>query len=273
MFSPYYAWSRRHGSADPLEHAALNVALYGRDGRRWTMTERGAARVERDASSLRIGPSALHWDGTALTITIDEVTAPWPRAVRGTVRVTPGAWFDEHHALDSAGRHHWWPIAPCARVEVDLERPASRWQGHGYLDSNRGSAPLESDFARWHWSRARTADGHTAVLYDVTRRDGSDLSMALRFDPSTAKAIPFETPARVALERTAWGITRETRSEDASETAVESSFENGPFYARSLVRSRLFGQPAQAVHESLDLDRFASPWVQAMLPFRMPRRR
>jgi carotenoid 1,2-hydratase len=39
------------------------------------------------------------------------------------------------------------------------------------------------------------------------------------------------------------------------------------------VRSQLFGEAATAVHESLDLDRFASPWVQAMLPFRMPRRR
>jgi len=25
------------------------------------------------------------------------------------------------------------------------------------------------------------------------------------------------------------------------------------------------------VHESLSLDRFRAPWVQAMLPFRMPR--
>jgi carotenoid 1,2-hydratase len=27
-----------------------------------------------------------------------------------------------------------------------------------------------------------------------------------------------------------------------------------------------------AVHETLDLRRFASPWVQVLLPFRMPRR-
>jgi carotenoid 1,2-hydratase len=29
----------------------------------------------------------------------------------------------------------------------------------------------------------------------------------------------------------------------------------------------------QVVHESLSLDRFASRWVQALLPFRMSRRR
>jgi carotenoid 1,2-hydratase len=237
------------------------------------MTERGARHVQRDATRLRIGPSSLHWDGQALTIRIDETTAPWPRAVRGTVRVTPTVLHDERYALDAGARHEWWPIAPCSRVEVDLARPASRWQGHAYFDSNRGTAPLEQDFSRWHWSRARTSDGGTTVLYDVTRRGDSDLSLALRFHPARDEASVFQPPAQIALPRTGWGIGRQTRSEDASATSVTGSLEDGPFYARSLVRSQLFGEAATAVHESLDLDRFASPWVQAMLPFRMPRRR
>ena len=32
VFSPYYAWARRRGPADPLNHCALNVALYGTGG-------------------------------------------------------------------------------------------------------------------------------------------------------------------------------------------------------------------------------------------------
>ena len=32
------------------------------------------------------------------------------------------------------------------------------------------------------------------------------------------------------------------------------------------------GQPVRAMHESLNLRRFRQAWVQAMLPFRMPRR-
>ncbi len=44
VFSPYYAWARRHGPADPANHCALNVALYGPRGKRWCMTERGAGR-------------------------------------------------------------------------------------------------------------------------------------------------------------------------------------------------------------------------------------
>jgi carotenoid 1,2-hydratase len=48
--------------------------------------------------------------------------------------------------------------------------------------------------------------------------------------------------------------------------------EDTPFYARSMVMG---GGPEseQVVHESLSLDRFASRWVQTLLPFRMWRRR
>src|SRR5664279_1621998 len=28
VFSPYYAWARRHGNAEPLNHSAFNIALY-----------------------------------------------------------------------------------------------------------------------------------------------------------------------------------------------------------------------------------------------------
>ncbi len=235
------------------------------------MTERSARRLARDASSLVIGPSRIERRGRTLTIDIDEVNAPWPSRVRGSVRVTTDTWRDEIHALDAAGRHEWQPLAPCARVEVEFERPASRWSGVAYVDSNRGSAPLEQDFVRWHWSRAHDASGRTTVLYDAARRDGSDLGLALGFGPGAATDI-VAAPPQVALPRTAWGIERTTRSDKGSPATVASTLENGPFYARSLVRSSIAGQAVTAVHESLDLDRFASPWVQAMLPFRMPRR-
>ncbi|MFD2783397.1 hypothetical protein ACFS32_22860 [Novosphingobium pokkalii] len=44
-----------------------------------------------------------------------------------------------------------------------------------------------------------------------------------------------------------------------------------PFYARSTLRSTLYGEPVVSVQESLDLTRFASPVVQFMLPYRIPR--
>ena len=78
------------------------------------MTERGTADVSRDSQTLRIGPSAMHWDGTSLAIDVDEVTAPVPRRIRGRVRVHPVGVASHVVALDAAGRHGWSPIAPRA---------------------------------------------------------------------------------------------------------------------------------------------------------------
>ncbi|MFO1057934.1 MAG: hypothetical protein U1E53_13325 [Dongiaceae bacterium] len=79
------------------------------------MTERGAAALRRDASALAIGRSALHWDAGGLTIEIDEVAAPLPVRIRGTVRVHPTALNRRGFTLDAAGRHRWRPIAPRPR--------------------------------------------------------------------------------------------------------------------------------------------------------------
>ena len=146
VFSPYYARARRRapgGAAAADHHCAVNVALYGRGAQRWSMTERGAAQLQRSAGSLRIGPSALHWANDSLIIDIDEISAPWPTRLRGRIRVHPEQIVRNPVALARTGGHVWNPIAPVARVEVELTQPGVRWSGPGYLDSNRGDAPLE----------------------------------------------------------------------------------------------------------------------------------
>ncbi len=268
VFSPYYAHARRHGAGDPLDHCALNVALYGRGGKRWAMTERGRAQVRRDAATLQLGPSALHWDGAALVIDVDELTMPWPSRLRGRIRVQPAAVLAQDYPLDAAGRHRWRPIAPCARVEVALSHPALHWSGSGYLDSNSGDAPLEHAFARWDWARAALPGERAAVLYDVTRTDGSAMTLALQFD-AAGRVQAFEPPPPADLPASGWRIARGTRSDGAARVA--DTLEDGPFYARSLVEARWQGAPVVAVHESLSLQRFGRRWVQALLPFRMPR--
>lgn len=52
-----------------------------------------AGALKRDADTLAIGPSSLRWDGTALTIDIEEVTAPIPSRLSGRLRVLPDAPF------------------------------------------------------------------------------------------------------------------------------------------------------------------------------------
>lgn len=270
VFSPYYALARRRDQGDPIHHCALNVALYGPDRRAWAMTERGRNRVTRSRDALVIGPSALHWDGDALTIEINEFSAPIPQPVRGVVRVWPQTPTGRRFALDANGRHHWWPISPAARVEVAFTHPALNWSGHGYLDSNGGTEPLEAAFRDWDWSRMRLREG-SAVLYDVQRKDDTRLALGLRFD-GQGQVEPFEPAPRVILPRCRWWrMPRAIQSEDPATTRVLETLEDTPFYARSTVAARVRGEPVTAFHESLSLTRFDRLIVQAMLPFRMPR--
>ena len=232
------------------------------------MTERGAGALQRNANFLAIGPSTLSWDGSGLTVRIEEISVPFPRRIRGTVRLHAPAIETRVVSLDSAGRHQWRPIAPCARVEVDLQTPDLSWSGPGYFDTNFGERPLEADFSRWDWSRARVPGG-TAVLYDVVRRDGP-LRLAMRYDDNGGVDDFVPSPA-VTLRRTAWRVPRRVCCDSGSSPSVVETLENTPFYARSIVAAEIRGSPVMAMHESLLLDRFRSPWVQAMLPFRMPR--
>jgi carotenoid 1,2-hydratase len=271
VFSPYYAWALRRGSADAENHVAINVCLYGAGGKRWTMTERGRRSLQRDATSFNVGPSHLRWDGSALEITVDEVCLPVPMRVRGRIRVHPGQLFDRVFALDDQGRHRWGPLAPAARVEVDMARPGVRWQGHAYLDSNEGDEPIARPFTEWDWFRAGLRDGSTAVVYDVQQKRGGDRVLALRFGPGGA-VDPFEAPPRQALPRTLWRIARRMRTDPGVPATVTQTLEDTPFYARAVLSSGLLGENVVAVHETLNLPRLVSTAVQLMLPWRMPRR-
>lgn len=268
VFSPWYALARAGGrAADPENHACLNVALYGAP-KRWAMTDRRRTALRRDATTLRIGPSGLHWDGSALTVDIAEVTAPFPSRLAGRVVLRPDAVSTRSFQLDSDGRHTWHPIAARSRVTVQMESPALSWSGPAYFDSNWGAAPLEQDFIGWDWCRAPMPDA-TAILYNAQRRDGTRQSLALRVgaDGSVTDVPP---PPEVEMPRTLWRIARPTRAEAGGATVVRTLVD-APFYSRSEIETHLLGQRAAAVHESLSLDRFRSPAMYAMLPFRVPR--
>jgi carotenoid 1,2-hydratase len=269
VFSPYYAFARRRRPADPRDHCALNVALYGDGGKHWAMTERRRKAIERSENEFVIGPSCVDWNGEALTFRIDEVTNPVPSRLQGTVRVYPSALTRETFALDAGARHRWWPIAPCSRVQVDFRQPATRWLGEGYFDMNHGDAPLEDQFSGWQWSRAGTRRG-TIISYDTFARDDGDTSLALRFDRSGAVDHLPPLP-RANLPATGWRIPRTARGDEQQPIKVKRTLEDAPFYARSQLSAKLFGETTDVMHESLSLDRFRMPIVQAMLPFRMPR--
>lgn len=264
MFSPYYAWS---GRTAPQNHCALNVCLYGRGVKRWAMTERRAGAVQSSPDVFQIGPSSVRFEDGALIYDIAEHCAPLPYPVRGTVTIRPEIEQGETFTLDAHARHVWRPRWPRAHVEAVFDAPDLSWSGDGYVDMNAGVEPLEAGFTSWDWSRAPTEDG-AAVLYDSVWKDGDTQSLALRIR-ADGRAEHFEPPAPVALPGIDWGVARGTRSEGGAR--VIETLEDTPFYARSLIETELLGARRASMHESLDLTRFSSRWVKALLPFRMPR--
>jgi carotenoid 1,2-hydratase len=269
VFSPYYAWSNW---ADPLQHCAINVALYRLDGARgrWAMTERGAKDVTRDAKHFTVGPSCLRWVDGVLIADIEEITFPLVSRLSGQIRLIPQVQTDHEVILDSKAKHVWRPLAPRARVELAFKSPNLRWSGDGYFDTNKGSEPLERAFQSWHWGRAHRGED-LMLFYDVAHRDGSHSKLALKVDHNGAVSeVP--SPPSQALPNTFWHIDRTAWSDSGVQIGVRKTLEDTPFYARSALSTQLEGQPATMMHESLNLDRLKSPIVRAMLPFRMPRR-
>ncbi|MBI1170397.1 carotenoid 1,2-hydratase [bacterium] len=267
VFSPWYAWS---GRRDPADHCCINVATYGPGGR-FTMTDRGSSALRQSRDALQVGPSRMAWQNGSLVIDVDEVSAlPLVSRVRGQIRLTPSAVTEVEATLTPDGSHIWRPFAPTARIEVDLSQGHS-WTGHGYFDANFGTAALEADFTRWTWGRFPRADGGASSFYDATRADGSTLALALEMtrDGAVTEVAP---PPLTALPRTLWGISRDTRCEPGFRPHQTKALLEAPFYSRSLVQTRLGSETVTGVHEALDLGRFRSPLVKAMVANRVPRR-
>jgi carotenoid 1,2-hydratase len=302
VFSPYYASARRRAGSSGAtagEHCAINVALYDKlgpasaravrtHGHRWAMTERASRHVHIEANSFKVGPSSLSWDGRHLTIDLDEITLPMPASLRGRVVVTPRAIWTESYPLDAAGAHHWRPIAPIARVTVNMTDPLVHWEGTAYVDSNHGRSPLEGAFQRWDWSRAKPLASPkgsdviaenteaTRVVYDILRVDGTTVTLAKEFHvgaENSPRTADFAAPPHQPLPTTGWGIRRATACDIGATCAVVKTVEDTPFYARSIISSVIGGTPMVGVHESLSLKRFSLRWVQFLLHFKMPRRR
>ncbi|MFO0606760.1 MAG: carotenoid 1,2-hydratase [Polyangiales bacterium] len=276
VFSPFYAKARaRGGAVDPLDHCALNVALYTPRGKLWSLDERGRDRVHRDASSLSLGASVVAWERDALVFHLRERTTPFLTArplgdsrIVGKVTVRPRVRVDEPHALDADGAHLWWSAAPSARVEVELDEPGLRWTGDGYHDANAGDGPLEDAFRSWDWSRASVGDD-AVIVYDPLTKDGRRRPHARRVTPS-GRVEAVELPRTCSLPRTPWGVERATRT-DGPRARVRETLEDSPFYARSVLDTRILGRDVAAVHETLDLERFRKGWVQFLLPFKTRR--
>jgi carotenoid 1,2-hydratase len=246
----------------------MNAILYGAGPGRWAMTERGSGAASRDPQRLAIGPSAMRWDDGRLVVDIDEWAFPLPRRMVGRVTIDPGPLFFAVHGLDAAGRHRWRPVAPRARASVAFDMPRLSWSGSAYVDMNAGDEPIEDAFRSWTWSRSAGPD-RTEIFYDLEPRRTAPRSLALGYGEDGAIASLAAQPVR-PLPGTLWRVRRSMRTADVP-TAVRT-FEDTPFYTRTGCLAGPAGSRWPTICESVDLDRFAAPWVRMLLPFRMPRR-
>ena len=241
-FSPSYGRARARGVASALSFCSMNVALYATKGpSAWAFRERAVRESARTETDLTIGASTMRWDGDRLVVDLDERTVPFGTRLRGRVVIHPEARSGLELPIEERGEHLWWPVAPLARIEVDLPSPGVRFSGHGYHDANAGQVPVESSFVDWSWSRARTEEGGAAHLRSVVhqRRRAQRSRFASR--PS-GRVERLEGLVTAPLARTGWGLTRTTRVDPGHGGRVVRSLEDGPFYSRALVETRLGGR-------------------------------
>ncbi|MDP3274009.1 MAG: hypothetical protein Q8Q09_02360 [Deltaproteobacteria bacterium] len=279
VFSPWYFGRTLRGEGPlPREHCAVNIAL-SRKGHplasRWVFSEyAGFEGSLRDG--LVIGGNTLRKEPSGeYVLRLDDISPLFSLSsvVRGEVRfapVGPSALVDgEPYTLDQEGRHRWLPVAPRCRVRAVFSAPSLVFEGEGYHDVNHGDEPLGAAFVRWHWARSHEPT-QTRIRYDRALRGGERrvLDLALRGDQ--LQGSHRSEPRAMELKLGGWTLQEPKTLRVDAQTALMHvrRVESSPFYVRFAAQTPT-GHPA--VGEHLDLDRFALPSMQRMLPFRSRR--
>jgi len=165
-----YAWWYVDGISADQSRAISIIGFIGSVFSPWTMTDRGEQALRLSEDTLEVGPSSMHWDGTDLVISINEISTPHCQRIEGEVRIHPSALTSVELPLHDAGTHIWRPFAPTSAISVDLKRPGWKWQGHGYFDANFGTRALEDDFSYWTWARMPKDEAAPDIM-DAASRD------------------------------------------------------------------------------------------------------
>ena len=171
--------------------------------------------------------------------------------------------------------------------------PSRRWRGprrvsrrptltfgrlHAYVDMNRRRrAAGRRVFRALDLVAIGDAGRGDGDLLDVEVRRGARSSDRPLITGPTARAIASRhRRAGSAAEKIFRGgrggvpAPRSARSGDAVAADQVAHSRNTPFYTRKLLSGADREATCPTICESVDLDRFASPWVQTLLPFKMP---
>jgi carotenoid 1,2-hydratase len=262
VFSPRYAAGVSDGAL-PVEHCAVNVALYRR-GRRlaWAFTEYAGVAHARP-EGVAIGASTLRYarDGT-LVVTIRERTAPWGRPLDARLELLPASTLAAALPLDAQRLHYWEPRIVRGTAWLEVPSLGIEGTGLGYHDANRGSAALGDGVPGWWWTRVHAAD--TSLVRYGVRGAASVIELAAH-DGREPSVTHVPSVAR-RHRRSAWGLALPTDI-GAGDVAVPARrlLESSPFYARQETHAG----GLHALGESADFRRFRSPLIRWMAYFRM----
>ncbi|MFO0578535.1 MAG: hypothetical protein U1A78_31410 [Polyangia bacterium] len=268
----------------------------------WVMNEHAPATLRADDASLAVGASAVRYlPGGGLRFELDEDTTRFfgRAGERLTGHITVAAPPPPGPALllgaDARGAAHFWqPLCPRSAADVELQLGARRirFRGTAYCDRNYGAGRLEDAFARWGWAHGfATSDtpdsdgdgaGAAVMIYDALRRDGTRRRIAIRLpgpDRAAVVSESVEAANEPGPERASGGFfwLRVPPSFRAGPYVCErrpgraGRLLDAPFYARFAARLLDTDRPEaryEGVGEYLDLDRFASRWVQHLLRYK-----
>lgn len=261
LFSPRYSVAARRGGL-PLEHSAVNFALYHQGVRRlWVLSEYARAEVEAPGR-LRIGRSTLTYgEGGEVRVKVEDRTAPWGRPVSARLTLEPLTPVGEVVQLMPELPHYWQALAPRARARLEVPSLGVKARGLGYHDTNHGDELLGARLSGWHWARTHRED-ETVVDYHLP--DGvAPLTVVADRRGVRCERGPVHGPRPTSI--TGWGLRVPSRLHVGNEVVGQPRLlESSPFYARLEARQG----PLDSLGEVADFRRFHSPFIRWMAHFR-----
>ncbi len=261
LFSPRYSVAARRGGR-PLEHSAVNFALYHEGERRlWVLSEYAQAELEAPGR-LRIGRSTLSYsDDGAVRMDVDDWTAPWGRPVRASLTMEPRTPVGEVVQLMPGLPHYWQPLAPRAEARLEVSSLGIEADGLGYHDTNHGEELLGARLSGWHWTRTHRED-ETVVDYHLPE-GVAPLRMVAGACGVRCERGP--NPESRPTNITGWGLRVPSRLQAGNIVVGQPKLlESSPFYARLEARTG----PLDSMGEVADFRRFHSPFIRWMAHFR-----
>lgn len=261
LFSPRYSVAARRGGR-PLEHSAVNFALYHEGVRRlWVLSEYPRAELE-SPGRLRIGRSTLTYSGEGtVRMDVEDSTAPWGRPVRASLTLRPMTPVGEVVRLMPDLPHYWQALAPRARARLEVPSLGVEADGLGYHDTNHGDELLGARLSGWHWARTH-GEGETVVDYHLPDGVPSLRVVAREAGVRCEREVAHEARP---TNMTGWGLRVPSRLHAGNQLVGEPRLlESSPFYARLEARQGTL----DSLGEVADFRRFHSPFIRWMAHFR-----